>query len=421
MKRQLFKPVFFPKEKNKTYEDIKLCDNMARDYNEYMQSPQWKKIRKEKLKEAGYKCENCGTAKNLCVHHINYENYNKKGWGNEDLDDLAVLCKNCHDQVHEPIPNEPSETESEVFGGIIRLIFYYLILGIFILPLFDIIPTFIFLLALVAINPLNNQSKIKKVGKMILTITYLYFALIFSAITILLIFNSELYLIIVALSLTTLYFYLTKINLFEHNYWLVEKIKLLFFKIKNQKPTTLKNKKFNLKLFTILGIILIVIIGIIIFTNLNIQTQEKYQDSFSSELISFNLPKNFVVEEREKNFTYDLKKSAKLNYLHITGDKNIELAITLRYNPKMENKEFYNNYFNDLKETFLAKEIENKNNYFDYSKAVYWTEKNTNEIDKRVIGVVIKDNFKIDISGSGINQEELNKAYSIIFETIKIK
>ena len=62
---------------------------------EYYLSASWKRIRKEKLREADYQCERCGSAINLNVHHTTYDNL-----GNENLDDLVVLCASCHAQVH---------------------------------------------------------------------------------------------------------------------------------------------------------------------------------------------------------------------------------------------------------------------------------------------------------------------------------
>lgn len=66
------------------------------DYFEWMKSPAWRQIRNRKMKESGYKCELCGSAKNLHVHHITYENI-----GHEPLDDLLVVCNKCHKKLHE--------------------------------------------------------------------------------------------------------------------------------------------------------------------------------------------------------------------------------------------------------------------------------------------------------------------------------
>lgn len=66
------------------------------DYFEWMKSPAWRRIRNRKMKESGYKCELCGSAKNLHVHHITYENI-----GHEPMDDLLVVCNKCHKKLHE--------------------------------------------------------------------------------------------------------------------------------------------------------------------------------------------------------------------------------------------------------------------------------------------------------------------------------
>jgi len=49
----------------------------------------WQKRRKEILKQRGNKCENCGSTEKIEVHH-------KKGWDDEEDEDLEVLCKKCH-------------------------------------------------------------------------------------------------------------------------------------------------------------------------------------------------------------------------------------------------------------------------------------------------------------------------------------
>ena len=66
-------------------------------YPTWINSEAWKRIRKKKLMDENLQCEMCGTAKNLQVHHITYEHLLV-----EDMfpDDLVVLCKNCHENVH---------------------------------------------------------------------------------------------------------------------------------------------------------------------------------------------------------------------------------------------------------------------------------------------------------------------------------
>lgn len=66
------------------------------NYYEYMNSPEWKAKREERLKHDKFQCQMCHTAKNLVVHHITYDRL-----GHEDLSDLITLCKKCHESVHE--------------------------------------------------------------------------------------------------------------------------------------------------------------------------------------------------------------------------------------------------------------------------------------------------------------------------------
>lgn len=75
-------------------EEERRRDNPA--YYGYINSEVWKEKRMERLKLDGFQCQKCGTAKNLRVHHINYENF-----GHETMDDLITFCDNCHMKIHE--------------------------------------------------------------------------------------------------------------------------------------------------------------------------------------------------------------------------------------------------------------------------------------------------------------------------------
>lgn len=76
-----------PRRKNK--------DDWRADYDNYLQSPQWRNKRQELFNERGKKCEHCGATTQIHVHHIHYRNL-----GNEKLEDLMVLCKSCHEEEH---------------------------------------------------------------------------------------------------------------------------------------------------------------------------------------------------------------------------------------------------------------------------------------------------------------------------------
>jgi 5-methylcytosine-specific restriction endonuclease McrA len=60
-------------------------------YREYLKSEHWQEVRKEKLKEAGYKCQKCGAKESLDIHHLTYARL-----GHERMSDLQALCRSCH-------------------------------------------------------------------------------------------------------------------------------------------------------------------------------------------------------------------------------------------------------------------------------------------------------------------------------------
>lgn len=66
------------------------------DYNVFMKSKRWEKIRDRKLKQARRRCEKCGDTKRLEVHHLTYDRFG----GNERMTDLQVLCHPCHEAAH---------------------------------------------------------------------------------------------------------------------------------------------------------------------------------------------------------------------------------------------------------------------------------------------------------------------------------
>lgn len=65
------------------------------EYETYMASRDWFARRKAALAMQKV-CQRCGAHDHLEVHHRSYENL-----GRETLDDLEVLCDECHDREHE--------------------------------------------------------------------------------------------------------------------------------------------------------------------------------------------------------------------------------------------------------------------------------------------------------------------------------
>lgn len=65
----------------------------------YLRSEHWQNLRLEKLVSVDARCKNCGL-RDLSndVHHLNY-----RSLFDVTLDDLVVLCRKCHDMVHEAL------------------------------------------------------------------------------------------------------------------------------------------------------------------------------------------------------------------------------------------------------------------------------------------------------------------------------
>lgn len=65
------------------------------DYEDYLQSDHWKKVRSNALKRAQKRCQLCSSRKRLEVHHNTYANL-----GHESPADVIVLCHQCHGKHH---------------------------------------------------------------------------------------------------------------------------------------------------------------------------------------------------------------------------------------------------------------------------------------------------------------------------------
>ena len=89
-----------------TPEEIEIeVEKIARrcKYEGYLQSKKWANLRHRKLAYENYTCKRCGYSafnnydieRTLDVHHLTYERL-----GDENFDDLIVLCRNCHEKEH---------------------------------------------------------------------------------------------------------------------------------------------------------------------------------------------------------------------------------------------------------------------------------------------------------------------------------
>jgi hypothetical protein len=74
----------------------RLLELRAMPYEEYLQTPHWKRRREDRLRVAGRRCQVCNRGSvQLNVHHRTYERLG------EELDgDLIVLCRACHSTFH---------------------------------------------------------------------------------------------------------------------------------------------------------------------------------------------------------------------------------------------------------------------------------------------------------------------------------
>jgi 5-methylcytosine-specific restriction endonuclease McrA len=80
---------------------------MNEEYNTFLKSNYWKKVRKLVLIRDKYRCQICITKyapykydkKDLEIHHQTYKNHKNEL---NHLDDLVTLCKWCHEYMHSP-------------------------------------------------------------------------------------------------------------------------------------------------------------------------------------------------------------------------------------------------------------------------------------------------------------------------------
>lgn len=68
-------------------------------YDEYLLTPHWQEMRRKALRHNFGRCCACGNREDLNVHHLNYDNLY-----HENVEDLSVLCRRCHEIYHFVIP-----------------------------------------------------------------------------------------------------------------------------------------------------------------------------------------------------------------------------------------------------------------------------------------------------------------------------
>lgn len=66
-------------------------------YKIFLQSPEWKALRKLALKRDSHRCLRCGYIGKLQVHHTHYDGIETMTFS---IDQLESICTDCHDKVH---------------------------------------------------------------------------------------------------------------------------------------------------------------------------------------------------------------------------------------------------------------------------------------------------------------------------------
>lgn len=67
-------------------------------YKDFLQTPYWEAVANRKRYKANFKCELCNNTGLLNVHHKSYKNH---GYEVDHLEDLIVLCEDCHKKFHD--------------------------------------------------------------------------------------------------------------------------------------------------------------------------------------------------------------------------------------------------------------------------------------------------------------------------------
>lgn len=91
-------------------------------YKDYLLSPEWHLLRKQRLAMDNYECVLCGTSADQ-VHHRRYP----ETLGDETVNDLVSLCFECHRDFHNanscilrlPKPTPPTEKMHHILDEMI--------------------------------------------------------------------------------------------------------------------------------------------------------------------------------------------------------------------------------------------------------------------------------------------------------------
>ncbi len=97
-----------PKQPKPKYQEPDLYTGSNEWYEfkrNYLQSDKWQALRQKRFKKDNYCCFSCKQSLPLELHHITY-----KRLGNEHLNDVRSLCRDCHQAIHDKYGYDPTHT-----------------------------------------------------------------------------------------------------------------------------------------------------------------------------------------------------------------------------------------------------------------------------------------------------------------------
>jgi hypothetical protein len=76
----------------------------------------WEEIRKQAIERDGGACRCCEETEDLECHHRHYRN-----WGQERLEDVVMLCRQCHDSITSRLRSERYQGRSHTTTDTARI------------------------------------------------------------------------------------------------------------------------------------------------------------------------------------------------------------------------------------------------------------------------------------------------------------
>jgi hypothetical protein len=82
--------------------DERLAALRSMPYADFLETAEWQDVRTAALEAADWRCQVCNTDHRPEVHHRTYDRL-----GEELLEDVTVLCRDCHQRVYEDVTLVP--------------------------------------------------------------------------------------------------------------------------------------------------------------------------------------------------------------------------------------------------------------------------------------------------------------------------